>query len=282
MPDGLKGTIGFLCRWSLLAVAAGVAAGGAWAGALATHEVVSDADVIMVVPDAVLANPSKVEWRGWIRPPGPHGFAHAALSYRLGGPAIFTPTYGKRIHPQVDKHHIGVNRVTIKGNPYSAFAYQRTDALLCIVSLETDVFLLDARMALGATDPDQLAGCLAELRSRGQPAFFHPGPMRKFVDIRRRLRRLESSTPVIWEIMRDPEVFRAVKQFADRLRRLRPGGPKPFVVTADVELARRAAKGGFFTYLIATPRAEALPGGVHQFESLAMFKEYLAGQPISQ
>ena len=282
MRDGLKEPIGSLCRWLLLAVAAGIAAGGAWVGALAACEAVSGVDAIMVVPDAVLPDPPKGQWRGWIHPPGPHGFANAALSYRQGGPAIFTPTYGRRILPQVDKHHAGVNRVTIKGNPYSAFAYQRTEAMLCIVSPQTDVFLLDPGMALSAADPGQLAECLAELRSRGQPAFFHPGPMREFVEVRRRLRKLESGTPVVWEMMGDPEAFAAVIQFTSRLKRLRPGGPKPFVVTADVVLARRAGRKGLTTYLIAAPPAEALPGEVHQFESLAKFKEYLAGRPISQ
>ena len=106
--------------------------------------------------------------------------------------------------------------------------------------------------------------------------------MRKFVEIHRRLRNLESSTPVTWEIMRVPEVFGAVKQFAGRLRRLRPGGPKPFLVTADVELARWAGKNGFFTYLIAPPPAEALSGRILRLESPAKFKEYLAAQPISR
>ena len=137
-------------------------------------------------------------------------------------------------------------------------------------------------MAAAVEDFDQFRGCLEELAGRGQPVFLHAGPIRKFVEIRRRLRKLDSSTPVTWEIMRVPEMFRAVKQFADRLRWLRPGGPKPFLVTADVELARWAGKKGFFTYLIGPPPAEAISGRILSLESSAKFKEYLAAQPISR
>lgn len=281
MRDDLKEPIGFLCRWSLLAVAAGILAAGAWAGALAADKAASDVDAVMVVPDAVLASWAKMKWRGCVDPPAMPGLC-TALSYRPGGPAIFALTYGKWIYLQVDRPHCGVNRITIKGTPYGAFAYQRIDALLCIISAETDVFLLDARMAWSVEDLDQLPGCLEELRRRGQPVFIHAGTTRKFVEVRRRLRKLESSTPVVWEIMTKPQTFKGITYFANRLGRSRPGRPKPFLVTADVALARLADEDDFLTYLIAPPPEKALSGTIHRLESLAKFKEYLAGQPISQ
>ena len=270
-----------MCRWSLLAVAAGILAAGAWAGALAADEAASGVDAVMVVPDVVLASWGNMKWTGCVDPPAMPG-PFTALSYRPGGPAIFALTYGKWIYIQVDRPHWGVNRITIKGTPYGAFAYQRIDALLCIISAETDVYLLDARMASSMDDLDQLPGCIEELRRRGQPVFIHTGTVRKFVEVRRRLRKLESSTPVVWQIMPEPQMLKGITYFANRLGRSRPGRPKPFLVTADVALARLAGQNGFFTHLIAPLPEEALSGTIHRLESLAKFKEYLAGQPISQ
>lgn len=258
-------------------------AAGAWAGALAADEAASDVDAVMVVPDAVLASWGKMKWRGCVDPPAMPGPC-TALSYRQGGPSFFALTYDKHkwIYPQVDRPHWGVNRITIKGTPYGAFAYQRIDALLCIISAETDVYLLDARMAWSMDDLDQLPGCIEELRRRGQPVFIHAGTVRKFVEVRQRLRKLESSTPVVCEIMKEPQTFKGITRFARRLGRSRPGRPKPFLITADVALAREAGRSGFFIHLIAPLPEEALSGTIHRLESLAKFKEYLAGQPISQ
>lgn len=284
MLDSLKQLIGFLCRWTLLAMATGTMAAVVWAGALAAQEVASDVDAVMVIPDKVLAGWSKLKWRGQIDPPGPRRSTSAALAYRPGGPALFACTYGKWIYLQVDRVHTGLNRVTVKGVPYGAFAYKRVQALLCIIPAETDLFLLDARMALAVGDLGHLAGCLEELRGRGQPVFFHAGPVDEFLEIRRSLRRLESITPMTCEMLSKPRAFVAVRRLAGRLGRYRKGAQKPFLVTADIELARRASKGkkGFPTYLITSPPAKALSGRVHQLESLAKFKEYLAGQSISQ
>lgn len=263
-------------------MATGTMAAVVWAGALAADEVASDVDAVIVVPDGVLAGWSELGWRGRIDPPGPVRSASAALAYRPGGPALFARTYGKWIYLQLDRVHSGLNRVTVKGMPYGAFAYKRVQALLCIIPAETDLFLLDARMALAVGDLGHLAGCLEELRGRGQPVFFHAGPIGEFLEIRRRLRRLESITPITCQMLPKPRASRAVRRVAGRLRRYGKVAQKPFLVTADSELARWAGKKGFPTYLIASPPAEALSGGIHQLESLAKFKEYLAGESISQ
>ena len=245
---------------------------------MATDEATRDVNAVRVVPVVVLSRWARWTWRGIVEPPVMAGHC-VALSHQPGEPAIFAPTHSKWIYPEIGEPQMGLNRVTIKGAPYGAFAYQRIDALLCILSPQTDVFLLDAGMAWSVDDVDQLPGCIRQLRRLGQPVFIHAGTARKFVEVRRRLRRLESNTPVVWEMMKEPQTFKGITSFVNRLGKDRP---KPFLVTADVALARKAGENGFLTHLIAPPPQETLPGAVHRLESLAKFKEYLARQPISQ
>jgi hypothetical protein len=290
MPEGSWEKLGFVCRWSLLGLACltGLAAG--WAGALAATTVGTSLSASVTFPDALC--PIGTGGNFWMK-----GYTGSVQPYK-GRPAILwssgagaSPALGNWIGRLIPTGRIepGLYHVRATGIPYSCLAFESRDLLVLGVPAGRKVFVIDARWAF-ALPPEEYAALgelLTAMRRTGEAAFFHPGGLEEFTDLREKSRRDFPDVPIICcgHPPKGPDTLFTLYDITGGLGRSRTE-QSMFVVTADPGLAFGAAKDGrrrFFVHFIgpADPRFQPkLPLRVHA--SLANFKEFLAAEPMSK
>jgi len=274
--------LGFLCRWALLALAATVILAATWAGLSGTMAVSSGLETTMLLSDAV--------WR--------QGATMPSLSGFLDGPAPESPTplfvyqdhfRGLRF-PRTDRNHndvvpmlpappAGIHRITLWGAPYGPMAFKQDQATLRIVPDPMTVYLLDARfLADVERDDKQTAIRIAKEFSRlGQPVLVFPGKRKLLKNLRDRLDQYRD-IPHVFSLHKGHSDLPAV--IASITRNLRRRGEtaqsayrKPYVITADVEVAISTAEQNHYTHLVG---AENTPANLPELIRLHATPEKLA------
>lgn len=273
--------VGFLCRWCLLAAVGATILAVTWTSLLGVLGVASDLRTELVLPDFVvrpLDEANRAHWlEGQVTPP---------LSYpTVGLNMIVSPVQDlalaywreRRWWVPASGLRPGSNRLLVRGLPYGPVAFQDCPLQVVCVARDRRVFLLDARLALGAQleRPRTLRECVGAMRRGGEVVLFHPGEVDRFVDCRRRLRNAGVELPILFDFRRKGPLT-VLRAASGRLGRGRERTGLE-VVTADAELAREAAAARFRTHLVA---ADAAPEGVLHHRSVAQLKESLSRRPI--
>jgi hypothetical protein len=277
----LREVLGFVCRWSLFALAGAICVAVGLVSALVADAATGEVCATMTVPDAVYfqkGDPRRLVW-GYLQPDIPYYAPILGVCHNQDGPLLLVEGDRKTLYPVVEAAETGVYRVTVTGMPHAAVAFQEEVAILRIVPDRREVFLIDAAMYLDAPAARQgeFRGCMAEMRRRGEPALFEVGTRQGFLAHRAKLRVLHADMPLLW----------APQELGDPLatlhRAARPIKSRCVVITDQAALAAQAASAGFATELIApADQAAAAVGGLRRHDSIAKFKEYLASQPITR
>jgi len=277
-----KESVGFLCRWCLLVLAGAAAVLAAWVGVLGSASAAAGLKSDLVVPDALWGRQKDAHLTGYAVPKPPRGNSELVMCSSPKSKLIIAPTYGGRIYPQLRAAEVGANRLSIRGVPYSRYAFDKAEAVIQVVPLRRDACLLDAGTVLKAESSDREAfrACLGELQKRHEVAFFHAGQLHEFLAVRRRLRQGYPSVPVIFSLDRRYQP-NTLNQTAWTLKRHKDDKPRPMIVTGDSSMAAGIAPGGFTVHLVGPPEGGDEAGGqIRVHRSFAKFKEYLATQPI--
>jgi len=270
--------IGFLCRWSLLALTGAILAAGVLACGLAASDV-SQLRGEILVPDAVAA-PGRALLRGTFAPVAMVGGSSSAVA-RLSppsGPArlLTGSSGGEAVLLWPGELPPGPTRAVVLGNPYGRYAFGESEALLCVIPPHRVVFLVDAAMAAGcgAAAADELRLGIAALSGHGEIAFFHEGPQEAYEAVRDELREAFPGRAVVSALGSKPRPPASLRFARARLGGQRPGAIR--VVTAEANLAAQAAGRGFETHLIGADRPPDAPEALKTWISLT---EYAASLP---
>lgn len=282
-PDSRE-TVGYFCRWGLLAVASVTALGAAAACVRATTAIHADLHAVLIVPDTVWQEEAdrKMNLLGYSLPPLPL-YATVSFTSWPGRGLRFMPSHIRHLFMQAGSPPVGIHELTVLGVPHSAFAFKNDRALFQVVPADRDVFLVDARMVRRAlvADDEMLRPVLDLLWARGDVVFVHPGPLEAYADIRDAIRRIAPLTPVICAVnTRKPDD--RMPTFWVTWSSLRRKDRKLMFLTDDAALAVATARQGQRTHVISTEEVNRGKGWpVFRHESLAKFKDYWAAKPIS-
>jgi len=277
-------TVGYFCRWGLLAVASLTALGAAAACVRATTAIHADLHAVLIVPDTVwqAEEGRQMNLLGYSLPPVP---LYATLSFTSwpGRGLRFMPSHVRHLFMKAGSPPVGIHELTVLGVPHGVFAFKNDRALFQVLPPGGDVFMVDARTVrrvLG-TDEDALWPVLYMLWARGAVVFVHPGPLEEYVDVRDPIRRIAPLAPVVCAVdTRKPDD--PMPTFWVTWSSLRRRDRKPMFLTDDAALAVSTSRVGQETHLISTEAVKtARNQPLHRHESLAKFKEYLAAEPIS-
>ena len=273
--------IGFLCRWCLLALAGAAVLLVGWAGASASASLPAELEATIILPDGLWGRTERAHLTGFFGPSASTGHPEIALCCSPDTELLLAPASAERIYPRLAVHHVGVNEVRVVGIPYSAQAFNRTEAVLQVVAPGREAWLVDASMALRAArggDAD-FAECLRMIRA-DEPAFFHDGPVEQLPQVRLELRQAYGRTPCVFSTDKDGRPNTPLHTAWT----LGPDGKhprKPILVTGDSPLGVALARSGFTVHLLGAEAAGAeLPATLHAHESSRKFKEYLKAKPI--
>ncbi len=277
-------TVGYICRWGVLAVAGATALGAAAACVRATTAIHADLHAVLIVPDTVWVAEQgrQMNLVGYSLPGTPVRSVHTFVSWPGRG-VRFMPSHGRHLFLRVGSPGEGVHELTAHGVPHGRFALQGGRARFHVLPVGRDVCMVDARTvrrALAAGD-EMLKPVLDLLWARGDVVFVHPGPVEHYPDVRDALRRVAPRAPVVCAVdTREPDDRMETLWITwDHLRRM---DRKPMLLTDDAALAVSTSGAGQPTHLVS---AEAVPGPpnapLHCHASLAKVKEYLAAEPIS-
>jgi hypothetical protein len=277
--------VGFLCRWCLLAgtgVAVVLVAG---ASVRATVSVADDVRSELTMSDWV-ARPAttprdRVHLWGCLTPPARVRDLQIALAAAAGRRMTLLRTEGEGCLARFERPKVGTTRLVVRGLPYSAVAFQSQTCRVVCVGPGRRAFLVDARMALALRrdQPGPWRACLRQMQARGEVVLFHPGPKPAYLRCRRELCGADCDLPLLFHGARDLPLYTLRRALAD-LGRAR-GARRPDVVTADVGLARQAARMRCTAHLVSSGAAGGkTPPRVRRHESVAKFKVSLLPQPI--
>lgn len=281
MNESIREAVGFICRWCLLGMSVLIVLAGAWSGVLAAAAIGDGLGSSMIVSDALWAPRENMVMLGYL-----------SSDYFARKPVVICeqPTTGRqtlawawrdRFYVRIEHARPGVNFVTVKGFPHSGLAFADQQAIFQLVpNRDRTIFLVDARTALkpSGADDRQFRDVFNEAARRGEVAFFCPGSVGDFVDLRARARKLYPSTPILCTVRKKPDTMSALGNTAWALKR--SDRKALVVITGDPELAGKSASQGFTTFLIAAGVQRPSRGKLHVCESLVKFKEYLAAMPI--
>lgn len=277
-------TVGYFCRWGLLAVASLTAVGAAAACVRATAGIRADLHAVLIVPDTVWQAEQGREMNllGYSLPATPMHTVHSFMSWPGRG-LRFMPSYGGHLFMKAGSPPEGIHELTVRGVPHGAFAFKDEQALFQVLPPGNEVFLVDARMVrrILAADEDAIRPVLYMLWARGAVIFVHPGPLEEYADVRDAIRRIAPLTPVVCAVnTRKPDDL--MPTFWVTWSNLRRKDRKPMFLTDDAALAVATSRVGQETHVISTEAVKTTRNQpLHRYESLAKFKEYLAAKPIS-
>jgi len=284
MSNTTREILGFLSRWSLLALAGATVLASIYEGLVAAANISAGLNANLVMPDGI-SQPGMdrvAVLRGYVPAGALAGRAPMLMVRRDGQPPILAASRKDMVRAPIRSIDPGINRVFLQGLPYGSLALEGYEAIVLGAATERDLFLLDVRM-LNDPSPAHTAtvrDCLERLRALGSVGFFHSGPLEQFPRLRKQARQADAQTPVAFlkgDASDLTETLRSVAWTWSRRKR------RPVVVTADGRLASKAAAEGFAVHLIGPAEIDrGHARTIQRHQSLAKFKEYLPVKPISE
>ena len=201
MDEGIRETVGFLCRWCLLALAGVTAMAVCWAALLATAAMTAGLGADVVPSDTVCGQSAEkpAALRCYQSPVVSHSNNPHAMGVLPDGALATAYTYRGGFYLRADRSTAGRYSIRTKGLPYSALAFHNRRLRLKVLPPGRRVFLVDAELAV-AVRPSQrrsLRQCLDHMRRLGDVAFFHAGDRGELLLVRDILGRKHPDTPVL-------------------------------------------------------------------------------------
>jgi len=279
--------LGYLCRWTLLAGAAAAAAAAIWSGLLGVPAISADLETNVLLSDAVARHgANRVGATGFLDKPRAHTLS--PLMYfqdHRGGLRLAKRMQGypRMITAYFTDPPAGAHQVRLCGLPYGPMAFVQQTGSMKIVPRQMPVYLLDARFLLKVERSDKQAALRIAngLSMRiGQIVLILPP----------RLGVLKEAAGELAEYSEFPRIFSLRKNISDPMsvintttRRLRDKMQettvKPYVITADAELAVAAAKRGHFAHLVVSrDMRDSPPPNVRLHRDANELADHLAGE----
>jgi len=253
MYGSIKEVIGFLSRWTLLALASGILLGGAWSGMLAASGVAADIRARVILPDAASDPPEgqPVRWIGHLDTLRYHKMplflCHADYQRK---PTVAIALKEKLV-VVVSDPRMGPQRVHLRGIPYGPMAFRRHNPTVLIVPEDERILLVDARLAHRAVTEgaEGFRESLAAMRRTGQYVLVDFGDAEEFASRAGTLRRMFPDTALLWPVPVRPALA-AKLAFVGHCfgRRDRAN---LFLVTSDAETALSAARANVRVHYIS-------------------------------
>ncbi len=281
--------LGYLCRWALLAAAASVMLATAWAGLTGTMTISSDLKIDMLLTDAVLREdaPQSV-LNGFLDRRMPSADTPLMIFQDHTGNLRFTVSTMEHSDRLSAAHPLtppGAHKITLRGLPYGPAAFAKHEASLAIVPRQMTVYLLDARfLAETERNNKQAAIRIAKgLSNLGQLVLVLPPKRELLKELPEDLARY-ADVPRVFSLRADRgdplSVIRMIARgLRDKKHSSRNPGPKPYVITADVQLAIAAAKRKHFIHLVASKNVPSeLPQLVRLHANADQLADHLADE----
>jgi len=282
MDTWLKETVGFLCRWGLLALAGAVVLWAAWAAMGATAAVTVDLEANVILPDTVWGAGGKIMYAtGFLSPSTRRSAAPLGLYQDQSGRLCFARAFEERkMRTYLPTLPPGSHTLTVRGLPYSPIAFQQYQARLMVVPDATEVYMVDARLAAKGLRGSSIAmeRIMAELDRLGQPVFYCPGLPERLVRLRKSLTKFPN-IPLLCVLDRHGRADPTTILGNVTRHKLRRSNRKPFVITGDVEAARLAAKHGHYTHVVAPEGYIPDIPNLRTHKSLSDLASHLAKEP---
>ena len=249
MNERSREIAGFLCRWCLLGMAGVIVLAATCAAILATSSLASELRTELTVPDFIGEMPAE-------RPIALHAYVDPPVTYRSPPPAMAILADGSlrsAVRGTGDWLLLiraagpGLHHLTVKGMPYGPLAFLTSQALVRVIPERRAVFLVDARLAsmCSRVAPRAWGRRLDEMWRRGEMAFFWSGRPREFRRLRAQLHVPGSPMPLLATLGPRADYLRTLQRTQRALNVRGWRNVKPTVVTADEQLAGRAAKAAF-------------------------------------
>lgn len=274
--------LGFLCRWTLLALAGLVILAATWAGMSGTAVISSNLETNMHLSDAV--------WRQGAKNPSLRGFLDGPATKSLSPLFIHQDHFRGLRFAWANRNHsevaallpappAGTHRITLRGLPYGQMAFKQYKATLRIVPGPETVYVLDARFFLNVVRNDQPTALRIahELSRLGQPVLVFTGQRELLANLRTKFDQY-SDIRLVFSLRKDRGGLMSVIASITRKLKSREGTYKgdnriPYVVTADVNVAIKAARQGHYAHLVG---AEETPPNLSELIRLHATPETLA------
>ena len=276
--DDTKEVIGFLARWTLLALAAIMVAVMVWTLSVATLGASSSSGALSV-SDMLWMKDVDIDYMalGLVRPTPPP--EHPVLCQGPGD-----RLWQGHLRPDgavicVSDPFPGVNTVTVRGMPHDRRAFQQCRAIILVAAVDQPMFLLSAGEYDFVVDADRERAkeLLAAVQPLGAAAWLFVGRPDAFAAAREHLRTMSPATPVLYLSPTAPMSRDALRVF---LRRSNARHAPTTLVTHDADVAAVASNLHVETHLIGSDRVMSLRESVHRHESVAKFKDSLPTAPI--
>lgn len=263
MEDRIGEPVGFLCRWSLLALVGAIVLAAVSAMLTTAGAAIRNVSPNMAVGDVVCEESRKrdVVVVGIPLPAMETAAPAMVLGSVSGGPLMLSVGYGGYIVMRLPRPKTGRYQLRLIGVPYGPMAFYSDDVLVRVLPADEKVFLVDDRLAL-SIGPNQRSAwrqAVALMRRYGEFAVFHSGSASQLAAVRDRIRRAYHQAPVLFDDAGKGDSLRTLFRTSWALNpRRRRGKRRPRVITADADLARRAAAKGFGVYLVSPSPAAAM------------------------
>lgn len=255
MLDSPREAVGFLCRWTILALAGLAVAGVGYVGILGSAN--AWAEPTRVIPvDYAWSQRGEFEMRAYLQPPVAQS-SHTRLMAAPDGHGPLTgPVVGGFFILPLYRAQPGTFDVNIKGQPYGPMAYVQQWARLAIVQPQQRVLLVDAATAMAMSTRERE---LLESRAKAAGGFelivLDGALPPDYEQDRSTLRHLGWTQPVV--NLTDPGRSMGKGQpklaaLGETARRLERQPKAVTLVTADRELAAGAAAAGFVVEAVAS------------------------------
>ncbi len=281
MDESLKEAVGFLCRWTLLALAVAGTVLVGWASlAAAAAAAAPRRTPAPIVSDEIVVAPMSQR----------HVIAHLSDSARIDlyTQFLFLPpdsrprmVYGSRrkMYVLLEDLPPGSHRVHLQGIPYGTFAFEEMQGLCKVIAPGSEVLLFDARLYETPEGAMELPRTLREARRSLEVVLIHPGPLESYRRLHREIRLRSSGVPYVFFTREPHNNMRTLNHVAWSLNRLWTN--RPPLVTADAELASVASAQGFPTQWIHPEPDERIEKrGVRRYESLSHFRRWLRARSL--
>jgi hypothetical protein len=156
------------------------------------------------------------------------------------------------------------HQVTISGIPYGPMAFSKGSANLRIVPDIVTVYILDARFLaeVERDDPQTALRLVSQFSRLGQAVIALPGADKSVEDLLDQLERYDN-IPRVFSLRKNRgSIIAIIGSLTSQLRcsdETKPQIGKPFVITNDIDTARKTARLGHYTHLVTPPKTPPAP-----------------------
>ena len=256
MSERVPEVVGFLCRWTLLALATATILAATCAVLAAMAGAPGNVRARLVIADVLFEQAGeKLTWAPCYQAPKARGgIGPRVMTKRPDGKLIFFASGIRAFYLPIPGDWPQRSRLRVRGVPYSSLAFEAGWMLIHPTPRGRRVYAFDATLAgvLRKAPASPWHACLRDAAARGGVAFFSGGPPENIPVLRRELLEYYGTIPLLYTRSDRSDALPTLIALSRKLNaRKTPDRPMPIVITADAQLAQRCAAQGFPTHLVA-------------------------------